>query len=64
MKAEILEKLSWEDVQDIWWITDKILRSIPENFEDWPEWAFSSEGRFTKALNQLKEMQNEMGTKR
>ncbi len=50
---EDLTELTWEQVQDIWFITDKVLRSIPEDPEKWEEWMFNTSGRFTKALDEI-----------
>lgn len=50
---EILAALTWKQVQDIWFITDKVLRSIPEDPEKREEWMFNTKGRFTKALDEI-----------
>lgn len=48
-----LAELTWKKVQDIWFITDKVLHSIPEDTSKWEEWMFSTQGRFTKALGEI-----------
>lgn len=46
-------ELTWKDVQHIWWMANTILQSIPDDPAAWPEWAMSTEGRFTHILNEL-----------
>ena len=55
--------LTWRDIQDIWFITDKVLRSIPEDYTKREEWMFSTQGRFTKALEEVKKYREENGNK-
>ena len=54
MNKSILRGLTWEDVQEIWFTTDQVLRSIPEEPERWPEWAFNTSTRFGQALRVLR----------
>ena len=54
MRRDLLKQLSWEDVQEIWWQTNQVLRSIPEEPERWPEWAFNTSTRFGQALRVLR----------
>ena len=54
MNKSILRGLTWEDVQEIWFTTDQVLRSIPEEPERWPEWAFNTSTRFGQALRALR----------
>ena len=46
--------MTWEEVQEIWFTTDQVLRSIPEEPERWPEWAFNTSTRFGQALRVLR----------
>ena len=55
MRPYLLKQMTWEDIQEIWWQTDQVLRSIPEEPENWPEWAFNTSTRFGKALSILRD---------
>lgn len=55
MKKALLKQMTWRDVQEIWWQTDQVLRSIPEEPGNWPEWAFNTSTRFGKALSILRD---------
>lgn len=54
MRPYLLKQMTWEDIQEIWWQTDQVLRSIPEEPEKWPEWAFNTSTRFGQALRVLR----------
>lgn len=54
MRPYLLKQMTWEDIQEIWWQTDQVLRSIPEEPESWPEWAFNTSTRFGQALRVLR----------
>lgn len=54
MRKSLLKQMTWEDIQEIWWQTDQVLRSIPDEPEKWPEWAFNSSTRFGRALTILR----------
>ena len=54
MRPYLLKQMTWEDIQEIWWQTDQVLRSIPEEPERWPEWAFNTSTRFGQALRVLR----------
>jgi len=56
-----LAELTWKDIQDIWFITDKVLRSIPLDYTKWEEWMFSTQGRFTRALEEVKKHREKNG---
>ena len=55
MRRILLKQMTWEDIQEIWWQTDQVLRSIPDEPEKWPEWAFNTSTRFGKALQLLRD---------
>lgn len=54
MRKSLLKQMTWQDVQEIWFTTDHVLRSIPEELEKWPEWAFNTSTRFGQALRVLR----------
>lgn len=55
MRRDLLKQMTWQDVQEIWWQTEQVLRSIPDEPEKWPEWAFNTSTRFSKALAILRD---------
>lgn len=55
MRKDLLKQMTWQDVQEIWWQTEQVLRSIPDEPEKWPEWAFNTSTRFGKALAILRD---------
>lgn len=54
MRKSLLKLMTWEDIQEIWWQTEQVLRSIPDEPENWPEWAFNTSTRFGQALRVLR----------
>lgn len=54
MRQEIIRLLTWQDIQEIWWETEKVLHSIPDEPEKWPEWANNTSTRFGEALKVLR----------
>jgi len=54
MTKEILEQMTWEDVQEIWYTTEQTLQSVPLEPSEWPEWAYNTSTRFTEALNRIR----------
>ena len=58
MTKEILDQLTWMDVQEIWHTTERTLQSIPEEPGNWPEWAYNTSTRFTEALNRIRKDNN------
>ena len=59
IRANSFRGLTWRDIQDIWFITDDVLKSIPADFTKREEWMFSTQGRFTKALEKIKKYEKE-----
>ena len=54
MNAGLLKQMTWRDVQEVWWETEQVLRSIPEEPDNWPDWARDTSTRFGYALNRLR----------
>lgn len=62
IRADLAE-LTWKEIQDIWFITNQVLQSIPVDDTKWEEWMFSTQGRFTKALEEVKKYREQNGNK-
>lgn len=48
--------LTWQDIQDIYIMVTNLTNKLDCDPSLWPEWAFSTEGRFTYILNKFKEL--------
>jgi len=53
-----INDLTWQDVQNIYIMVNNLTNKLDCDPSLWPEWAFSTEGRFTYILNQFKELKN------
>ena len=54
--TEYIRALTWEDAQIIYMITNEVTKELEQiPLENWPEWAFGTEGRFEEVLRRFHE---------